>query len=147
MVDQMTSKESILSRFCSGVSAKATQATARMYIRRAFNLRFYLRGTGAGRACPATTYDCRILRERNRVCNRQNCLNLRRRRVRLRLSGFDYSQPGAYFVTLCTHRHVCLFGQIRNSEMPCNRHGMSVAAYWDEIPDHYPYVVLDAFAI
>ena len=31
--------------------------------------------------------------------------------------------------------------------MHCNRHGMSVAACWDEIPDHYPNVVLDAFAI
>ena len=30
-------------------------------------------------------------------------------RSSLRLRGYDYSQPGVYFVTICTHGHKSLF--------------------------------------
>ena len=30
----------------------------------------------------------------------------------IRLKGYDYSQASAYFVTICTHHHECLFGDI-----------------------------------
>lgn len=30
----------------------------------------------------------------------------------IRLKGYDYSWPGAYFVTVCTHNRDCLFGKI-----------------------------------
>jgi len=35
-----------------------------------------------------------------------------RRRESMRLHGYDYSQAGAYFITICTHQRACLFGQI-----------------------------------
>ena len=31
------------------------------------------------------------------------------RRKQLRLKEYDYSQPGSYFVTVCTHERQCLF--------------------------------------
>jgi putative transposase len=34
------------------------------------------------------------------------------KRKRNRLEGYDYSQNGAYFVTICTHKRKCLFGCI-----------------------------------
>ncbi len=38
----------------------------------------------------------------------------------IRLKGYDYSRPGAYFVTLCTHNCECLFGEIANDTMLLN---------------------------
>jgi putative transposase len=30
----------------------------------------------------------------------------------IRLKGYDYSQPGAYFITICTQDRACLFGEV-----------------------------------
>src|SRR5512146_2097098 len=35
----------------------------------------------------------------------------------IRLAGYDYSQPGAYFVTIVTAERRCLFGEIVGDEM------------------------------
>ena len=34
------------------------------------------------------------------------------KRKQLRLKDYDYSQNGMYFITICTHKHECLFGSI-----------------------------------
>ena len=41
----------------------------------------------------------------------------------LRLKGYDYSQPGAYFVTICAHDKKCLFGDVVDGEMRVNELG------------------------
>ena len=33
-------------------------------------------------------------------------------RKRLRLQNFDYSTPGAYFITICTHNRKCMLSKI-----------------------------------
>jgi len=48
------------------------------------------------------------------------------RRRSIRLKDYDYSQPGSYFVTLCTHGHECLFGDITDGEMVLNDMGIIV---------------------
>jgi REP element-mobilizing transposase RayT len=48
----------------------------------------------------------------------------------IRLNGYDYSQAGAYFVTLSVHERECLFGEIRDGEMQMNQSGLIVAAEW-----------------
>jgi len=50
------------------------------------------------------------------------------RRVSLRLPGFDYSQEGAYFVTICVKGRQSLFGKIIDNEMDLNEFGKIVAA-------------------
>ncbi|MGD1993805.1 MAG: hypothetical protein PVI59_11480 [Anaerolineae bacterium] len=35
----------------------------------------------------------------------------------IRLPGYDYAQPGAYFVTICTYKHGATFGQVIGEEM------------------------------
>jgi len=65
----------------------------------------------------------------------------------IRLQGYDYSQAGAYFVTVCTQNRECLFGEIINGEMRMNDAGMMVQAVWDEIPTHYPGIGIDAFIV
>jgi putative transposase len=41
----------------------------------------------------------------------------------IRLKGFDYSQEGAYFVTIVTHNRECLFGNIENGQLRSNLAG------------------------
>jgi putative transposase len=48
----------------------------------------------------------------------------------IRLKHYDYSQPGAYFVTICTHDRECLFGEIVNNEMILNEYGKIVYEEW-----------------
>jgi len=69
------------------------------------------------------------------------------RRRSIRLSGYDYSQPGAYFVTICTLNRACLFGDIVNGVMQLNPIGRMVQECWRAIPQHFPHVVLDAFVV
>jgi len=44
----------------------------------------------------------------------------------IRLSGFDYSHPGSYFITLCTRGKSPLFGEIVDGEMRLNDMGKMV---------------------
>ena len=71
----------------------------------------------------------------------------RHHRRSIRLKGYDYSQPGAYFVTICTQDRVCLFGDVIGGEMQVNALGEIVQAVWDGLSEHYPFVVLDAFVV
>lgn len=41
----------------------------------------------------------------------------------IRLKGYDYSQSGAYFITLCTYKKQPWFGKIRQAQMHLNQLG------------------------
>ncbi len=68
-----------------------------------------------------------------------------RRSIRLR--GYDYTRAGAYYVTVCTHDRMPLFGDVVNGVMVPNAMGHIVQRCWDAIPDHMPMVVCDAFVV
>ncbi len=70
-----------------------------------------------------------------------------RGRRSIRLAHHDYSSPGAYFVTVCTHNRQCLFGEIVDAKMRPNAFGRIVRSVWDELPRHYPGVELDTFVV
>lgn len=72
--------------------------------------------------------------------------NMHHRRS-LRLQGYDYSQAGAYFVTICTHNRACLFGEVVDGEMRLNETGRMVASALQAISDHFPQVDVDAFVV
>jgi REP element-mobilizing transposase RayT len=65
----------------------------------------------------------------------------------IRLKGYDYSRAGAYFVTICVHQRECLLGNIVNGEMQLSRFGKIVSYAWQDLPKHYPHVILDEFCI
>src|SRR5687767_6890161 len=65
----------------------------------------------------------------------------------IRLKNYDYSRPGAYFVTICTHNKQKLFGDIVNGQMMLNEAGEFAKAGWLAIPQHYPDVALDKWVI
>ena len=68
-------------------------------------------------------------------------------RKNLRIPDFDYSQPGAYFVTIVTKDRKTLFGQIVDGEMALNDIGRMVEEVWIAIPSHFPNVELGEFVI
>ncbi|AFZ27114.1 transposase [Cylindrospermum stagnale PCC 7417] len=65
----------------------------------------------------------------------------------LRLRGYDYSQAGAYFITICTNKRKCLFGNIANNEVNLNELGNIVLDFWYSLPSKYPNIELDEFII
>ncbi len=64
-----------------------------------------------------------------------------------RIPEYDYSQPGAYFVTIMTHDRKPIFGRIINGDMELNGIGKMVKEVWMAIPDHFPNVELGEFVI
>jgi len=69
------------------------------------------------------------------------------KRKNIRLSSYDYSLPGAYFVTICTHNRQCLFGTIKNDIMSLNPYGEIVQECWKDTPQHYSGISNDIFVI
>jgi putative transposase len=65
----------------------------------------------------------------------------------IRLKGYDYSQSGAYFVTMVTHQRECLFGEVVDREMILNDFGKIADEFWRVIPDHFPNVELGAHIV
>jgi putative transposase len=65
----------------------------------------------------------------------------------LRLREYDYNQPGAYFITICTENRECLFGEIVGGEMKINEIGDSVRTTWQHIGTRYLHTAIDAFVI
>ena len=65
----------------------------------------------------------------------------------LRVHEFDYSQPGAYFLTIVTHERKQLFGQIVNGDVVLNEVGKMVEEVWIAIPKHFKNIELGEFVI
>jgi putative transposase len=61
----------------------------------------------------------------------------------IRLKGYDYTLPGAYFVTICVRDRECLLGKVVNDEMVLNDLGLIVVECWTWLAAQYPYVTLD----
>lgn len=60
----------------------------------------------------------------------------------IRLKGYDYTQPGAYFVTICTRNRECLFGEVVDGAMRLNEFGEMVGNEWFKTADIRPNVRL-----
>jgi REP element-mobilizing transposase RayT len=65
----------------------------------------------------------------------------------IRLKGYDYSQAGAYFVTICVNHRRSLLGTIDNGIMHPSPAGEMIQIVWDEIPNYYQGIDLDAFVL
>jgi putative transposase len=58
----------------------------------------------------------------------------------IRLNGYDYTRPGAYFLTLVTRQRELLFGEITSEKLKLNAYGKIVDDTWKWLGTHYPYV-------
>ncbi len=63
----------------------------------------------------------------------------------IRLQGYDYSQAGAYFVTICSQNRQCLFGEIVNGELRLNDAGEMICRWYEELGNKFPDIECDAF--
>jgi putative transposase len=68
-------------------------------------------------------------------------------RKSIRLKGYDYSQNGAYFVTICTYQRRCFFGEIRDGKMELNQIGKIVAQEWLKSSEIRQEIELDQWVI
>lgn len=55
----------------------------------------------------------------------------------IRLRGYDYATAGAYFVTICTHGHAKLFGEICNEQMVQHAAGAMIGDIWEALPKRF----------
>jgi len=60
----------------------------------------------------------------------------------IRLKGYDYSQTGLYFITICTQNRLCLFGEIKNGEIILNDAGIMIDKWWNELKHKYRNIKL-----
>ena len=74
------------------------------------------------------------------------------KRKSMRLKDYDYSQNGVYFITICVkNRHEMLWknmpvGAIINRP-PLSEYGLIVEGAVNEIPAHYPIIVVDKYVV
>lgn len=55
----------------------------------------------------------------------------------IRLKGYDYSQAGLYFVTICCQNRICRFGHVENDEMILNDAGMMIEKWYYELENKF----------
>jgi putative transposase len=65
----------------------------------------------------------------------------------IRLKEYDYTRPGAYFITLTTYERQILFGEVVQDEMRVNRWGRIVQQEWERLAQRFDYIHCDAFVV
>jgi putative transposase len=68
-------------------------------------------------------------------------------RQSIRLKAIDYSQAGAYFITICTNNKRCHFGRVEGEMVKLTPIGEIANKYWLEICEHFDNVLLDDFVV
>jgi REP element-mobilizing transposase RayT len=65
----------------------------------------------------------------------------------IRLQGYDYTQRGAYYITIVAHQREHLFGEVFNGEMKLGRFGLVAKEQWERLPRRFKHVELPQFVI
>jgi putative transposase len=69
------------------------------------------------------------------------------RRRTIRVQGYNYSQAGAYFITICTRDRECLLGKVVNETVQLNETGRLVESVWLQTATVRPDIELDAYVV
>jgi putative transposase len=69
------------------------------------------------------------------------------RRRSIRLAGYDYSQCGYYFITVCTQKRRCLFGEIEKDKMILNDAGQMISRWWNELKNKYANIEIGEYVV
>jgi putative transposase len=96
-----------------------------------------MRGGVMGRTCDPPA--------KNQIDFVMDTQNRGRRSIRLR--GYDYSRPGAYFVTLCVQNREWLFGNVVHGVMHLNESGKIVQSEWLRTLAIRNGVILDSYVV
>ena len=83
-----------------------------------------------------------------KIYNRNNKYNPEiHHRYSSRSQGYDYSQNGAYFITLCTEDRKPLFGKIINGEMQLSQFGIIARDEWQKTSEMRKNIEMDEFVV
>jgi putative transposase len=69
------------------------------------------------------------------------------KRRSIRLKGYNYSQAGLYFITICCDDRICRFGQIDKNEMILNENGIIAYNEWGKLAERFQNFEIDVFQI
>jgi putative transposase len=65
----------------------------------------------------------------------------------VRLKEYDYSQAGAYFITICAYNRECILGDVVDRGVSLSAVGKIAKLFFEEIPNHFEGVALDKFVV
>ncbi len=65
----------------------------------------------------------------------------------IRVPGYNYSDAGWYFITICVKNKKCMFGNIEQKYMILNHIGRIIDYHWRKLPIHFRNIELDQFQI
>ncbi len=68
-------------------------------------------------------------------------------RQSIRAKGYDYSEPGGYFVTICTYDRQCILGEVSNGKTQLSSCDQFVQSAWNQLPRRFPDIALDECVI
>lgn len=68
-------------------------------------------------------------------------------RKSIRLKGYDYLNPGYYFVTICLKMPSTMLAVLNKRHLELTPAGEIARKYWEEIPMHFPHVGIDTFTV
>jgi putative transposase len=71
----------------------------------------------------------------------------RHHRRTIRLKGYDYTAPGAYYVTIIVRNRERMLSRIVDGQVILAHAGVLAEAAWRRLPDHFSRVILDTFVI
>ncbi len=72
---------------------------------------------------------------------------VRRRRRSPRINGYDYSQTGGYFITICTKNRKCVLGSLTDEGVSLSTLGTIVVREWVDLPNRFANIELDTFVV
>ena len=64
-----------------------------------------------------------------------------------RLKGYDYSQSGGYFVTICTEHRRCTLGEVVGGLVQLSSAGQIVESIWSGLPGRFAGIEIDAYVV
>jgi putative transposase len=74
-------------------------------------------------------------------------MNQNKNRKTIRLKEYDYSEPGDYFITICTQNRECLFGEVVDGEMILNEVGKIVEEEILKTQEVRKYIFIEIFQV
>jgi len=71
----------------------------------------------------------------------------KQKRRSIRLPEYDYSQEGAYYITICTQDRECIFGKITAGRTELTKYGKIAERFWHDLAKYYDGILLDTFVV
>jgi putative transposase len=65
----------------------------------------------------------------------------------IRIQGFNYTQPGSYFITICTWHKSLIFGEIIQGEVVLSKLGEIARKEIERLPDRFSDIIMDGFVV